>query len=253
MDRQTLQSLTLIIPHCMHNPCLFRYTLRPRVLLTMVFAFFVLHIAAQEEEYNMEIGVLGGGCFYMGDANTSQLFLNTQPAAGILARYNLNPRMVLKGDIAYGRIMGSTDGQAYPGGQTTTFDRSIFELSTQFEYNFFAYGIGEGYKDNRRLTPYIQGGLGATYAPKPAEHILALHFPIGIGVKYKLFPRVNVGAEWTFRFTSSDKLDVTSPDGLQLSDPLNIKSGFMKNKDSYSFIMAYISYDIFAKECHCND
>ena len=64
---------------------------------------------------------------------------------------------------------------------------------------------------------------------------------------------MNVGAEWTFRFTSTDKLDVTSPDGLRLSDPYNIKSGLMKNKDSYSFIVAYISYDIFAKECDCND
>lgn len=237
----------------MRHPRSSRPTLRPRHLLVLVLALTALPLAAQEQEYNMEIGVLGGGCFYMGDANTSRLFLGTQPAAGVLARYNLNPRMVLKGDLAYGRITGSTDGQAYPGGLSTTFDRNIFELSTQFEYNFFAYGTGEGYKDSHRLTPYIQAGLGATYAPKPAEHILALNIPLGIGVKFKVIPRVNVGAEWTFRFTSTDKLDVTSPDGLRLSDPYNIKSGLMKNKDSYSFIVAYISYDIFAKECDCND
>lgn len=236
--------------HCHH---LYPHTSRRSILLAVALILSVLPAAAQEQEYNMEIGVLGGGCFYMGDANTSQLFLNTQPAAGILARYNLNPRMVLKGDIAYGRLKGDTEGQAYPDGLATTFDRKIFELSTQFEYNFFAYGTGEGYKDSHRLTPYIQGGMGITFAPKPAEHVLAFHIPIGIGVKYKLMPRVNVGAEWTFRFTSSDKLDVTNPDGLRLSDPYNIKSGLMKNKDSYSFIVAYLSYDIFAKECDCND
>ena len=222
-------------------------------LLLTALLLTALPAAAQEEEYNMEVGVLGGGCFYMGDANTSQLFLNTQPAAGILARYNLNPRMVLKGDLAYSRLTGSTEGQAYPGGQSTTFDRKIFELSTQFEYNFFAYGTGEGYKDSHRLTPYIQAGAGLTFAPKPAEHVLALNIPIGIGVKYKVLPRINVGAAWTFRFTSSDKLDVSSAEGLQLNDPLNIKSSGIKNKDSYSFVVAYISYDIFAKECDCND
>ena len=234
-----------------HRPS--RQALRLSVLLTIALISSVLPAAAQEQEYNMEIGVLGGGCFYMGDANTSRLFLNTQPAAGILARYNLNPRMVVKGDLAYGRLTGSTDNQAYPGGQTITFDRKIFELSSQFEYNFFAYGTGEGYKDSHRLTPYIQGGLGVTFAPKPAEHVLALNVPIGIGVKCKVMPRVNVGAEWTFRFTSTDKLDVTNAEGLRLSDPFNIKSGMLKNKDSYSFFVAYISYDIFAKECDCND
>lgn len=228
-------------------------TLGQRLLWLLLTVVSVLPAAAQEEEYNMEIGVLGGGCFYMGDANSSQLFLHTQPAAGILARYNLNPRMVVKGDLAYGRITGSTAGQAYPGGQATDFSRSLYELSTQFEYNFFAYGTGEGYKDSHRLTPYIQAGLGVTFAPKPAEHILALHIPIGIGVKYKLIPRVNVGVEWTFRCTSSDKLDVSSAEGLHLSDPFNIKSGLLKNKDSYSFFVAYLSYDIFAKECDCNN
>lgn len=203
----------------------------------------------------MELGVLGGGCFYMGDANTNRLFLETNSGAGILARYNINPRMVIKGDIAKGIISGNTSNtrNKFPTDEPVAFRRSIYELGAQFEYNFFAYGTGEGYKDSHRLTPYILGGAGLTFAPKPEEHVLAANFPIGVGVKYKLAPRLNIGAEWTFRFTTSDKLDVTNEKGFRLDDPYGIRSGFLKNKDTYSLFFAYISYDLFAKDCHCND
>ena len=210
---------------------------------------------AQETEYNMELGVMGGGCFYLGDANTSRLFLETNSAVGVLARYNINPRMVIKGDIARGIISGSTSNlkNHFPSEAPITFKRSIYEFGAQFEYSFFAYGTGEGYKDSHTLTPYILGGVGLNFAPKPADNVFAVNFPIGVGVKYKLAPRLNVGAEWTFRFSSSDRLDVTNSEGLQLDDPYGIRSGFMKNKDTYSLIIAYISYDLFAKDCHCND
>ncbi|MCR5140459.1 MAG: DUF6089 family protein [Bacteroidaceae bacterium] len=226
-------------------------------------AFFILlllslplrPLAAQEtEEYNMEVGAWGGGCFYMGDANVTTPFKSMAEAAGVLARYNLNPRMVVKGGLGYGHLTGTTDGQPnyYPNGESATFDRRIFDFSTHFEYNFFAYGT-QGYKDSHRFTPYLLAGAGITFAPKPAEHVVALHIPVGIGVKYKLAHRLNVGAEWTFRFTSTDKLDVSNPQGLQLNDPYHITSTGLKNKDTYSFVVAYISYDIFAKECDCND
>ena len=230
-----------------------------RDILFFIFLFsfisLALPLAAQEtEEYNMEIGAWGGGCFYMGDANVTTPFRSMAETAGLLARYNINPRMVVKGGLGYGHITGTTTEQQnqYPNGGTATFDRRIFDLSAHFEYNFFAYGT-QGYKDSHRFTPYLLAGVGFTFAPKPVDNVFALHIPVGIGVKYKLAHRINVGAEWTFRFTSTDKLDVSDPNGLQLKDPYKIPSAGMKNKDTYSFVVAFISYDIFAKACDCND
>ena len=79
-----------------------------------------------------------------------------------------------------------------------------------------------------------------------------LNIPVGIGVKYKLKPRVNLGFEWTMRFSSTDKLDAT-PDGTQLKDPYGVKSSMFKNKDSYSFAMFFITYDMFPKYRKCNN
>lgn len=212
-------------------------------------------VSAQELEYNMELGGMVGGSFYMGDANYTTPLKDMAMTGGVLARYNINPRMAVKGDLAVGRIKGTTEGQAnkYPGEADTTFSRNVYELGAQFEYNFFAYGTGTGYKDSRRLASYILAGVGLTYAPKPANHVIAMNLPIGIGVKYKLAERLNIGAEWTMRFTTSDRLDVTNAVGLQLDDPYGIESGLLKNKDSYSWLILYVSYDMFPKYRKCNN
>ena len=212
-------------------------------------------VSAQELEYNMELGGMMGGCFYMGDANYTTPFKDVSMAGGILARYNINPRMAVKGDLAVGRIKGSTKGMEnkFPNGEHSTFSRNVYELGAQFECNLFAYGTGAGYKDSRRLAPYMLAGIGMTYAPKPANHVVAMNIPLGLGVKYKLAERLNVGAEWSMRFTTSDKLDVTSKDGLQLNDPYGIDGKGLKNKDSYSWLMLYVSYDMFPKYRKCNN
>lgn len=72
-----------------------------------------------------------------------------------------------------------------------------------------------------------------------------MNIPVGAGIKYKVKPRWNVGIDWTMRFSMSDKLD-----GIE--DPYRIKSGFLKNKDSYSMTMFYISYDLCPKYRKCN-
>jgi len=214
----------------------------------------VCAVSAQELEYKMELGAMAGGCFYMGDANTIPL-RNLSLAGGVLARYNFNPRMAVKGDLAVGHIQGTTEGlnNKFPGEGYQTFNSNVYELGAQFAYNFFAYGTGAGYKDSRRMTPYILGGLGLTYAPKPAEHVVAMNIPLGLGVKYKLAKRINCGIECTMRITSTDKLDVTHKVGLALDDPYGIDSKAFKNKDSYALMMVYVSYDLFPKYRKCNN
>ena len=214
----------------------------------------VCGVLAQELEYNMELGGMAGGSLYIGDANSSSLG-SVSFAGGVLARYNINPRMAVKGNLAIGRIKGTTVGKdnKFPDGAHATFGRNVYELGAQYECHFFAYGTGAGYKDSRRIAPYLLGGVGLTYAPKPANHVFALNIPIGLGVKYKLAERINMGVEWTVRFTTSDRLDVTSTSGLMLDDPYGIDSKGMKNKDSYSWLMLYVSYDMFPKYRKCNN
>ena len=78
-------------------------------LAAVVLLLIPVHmVSAQELEYNMELGGMAGGSFYMGDANYTTPLKNMALAGGVLARYNINPRMAVKGNLAVGHIKGST-------------------------------------------------------------------------------------------------------------------------------------------------
>ena len=200
---------------------------------------------AQELEYAMELGVMAGPSFYMGDANLNGFYKNVTMAGGLMGRYNINPRMALKFDLAHGKVKGDANNgmNKFPEteGQEWKFNNSLFDVGCQYEISFWGFGTGGGYKGHKRLTPYIQLGLGFTYC-----NTFTMNIPLGVGVKYKVKPRWNVGVDWSMRFSMSDKLD-----GIE--DPYHIKSGFLKNKDSYSWTMIYISYDLCPKYRKCNN
>ena len=205
-----------------------------------------LTTGAQELEYAMELGAMGGIGFYMGDANTGGFYKNVTMAGGAMGRYNINPRMALKFDIAYGSVKGNAANgkNKFPAqeGQKWDFNNPRVDVGCQYEMSFWGYGTGTGYKGHKRLRPYIQMGLGFTACKKE----FTMNIPIGFGIKYKVRPRLNIGLDWTMRFTLSDKLD-----GIE--DPYRIKSDGLKNKDSYSWTMFYISYDLCPKYRKCTN
>ncbi len=220
--------------------------------------------AQDDDEYMMEIGAAVGPDFYLGDVNSTP-FKHTSAMAGAIVRRIFNPRMVLKGDLAFGHLAGSSSGRFIPtdasqegaeGGLPTTvsFKRNVVDFGAQFEFNFWGYSMGEAYLGNSRITPYVLAGIGLTVALGGGGGTsCGANFPLGLGVKYKVKKRVNIGAEWTFRFTTTDKLDVNA-DQTSLSEPFNIKSSGLKNKDAYSFFMLFLTYDVCpkCKVCHNN-
>ena len=203
-------------------------------------------LQAQELEYALELGAMAGPGFYMGDGNLNGFYKDVTAAGALMGRYNINPRMALKFDLGFGKIKGNAASGAnkFPAteGQQWAFSNSLADLGCQYEISFWGFGTGAGYKGHKRLTPYIQLGLGLTYA----NQALTANLPVGFGIKYKMKPRWNVGLDWSMRFALSDRLD-----GIE--DPYRIKSGFLKNKDSYSWTMVYISYDLCPKYRKCNN
>ena len=57
------------------------------------------------QEYRYEIGGMGGGAFYMGDANKNTVLKGLNPSIGMMFRYNANFRVAFKGNLR-----ASTDG-----------------------------------------------------------------------------------------------------------------------------------------------
>jgi len=125
----------------------------------------------------------------------------------------------------------------------------VGSIAATFEYNFWPYGTGRDYRGAKRLTPFISGGLGMVYAKCGDENSFALEMPLGVGVKYKAAPRLNIGLEWAIHFTQSDKIDGQD-------DPLGItSSGIFKNTDCYTALQLTLTYSFMAKcrTCHNQD
>lgn len=213
-------------------------------------------LSAQQDqlEYKMDIGGGLGLCYYWGDANSTP-FNGASIATALTLRRNFNPRMALKANLAYGNFSGSTKGYAFPKEPGSpeilpefSFRSNLIDLGAQFELNFWGYGLGPGYKKLSRITPYAVMGLGMTVGWNTDGTCFGANFPVGMGVKYKIKPRLNFIFEYTHRFTTTDGLDTP-----KLNDPLFIKSGAMKNKDSYTFLMLCLTYDISPKLRKCNN
>lgn len=240
--------------------------MRNRLFLTMFLVTCSAVAAAQDGDllqYQQEIGGGIGLMNYIGDANGSPFRRPGLAISGIWRR-NLNQRMVIKANLGMGHISGDTKGSFLPadpnsltpeGGQPTavSFSRNLMDMGAQFEFNFLGYGLGQAYKGLYRWTPYVLAGAGLTFGfGGGGKFAGGLNIPMGVGVKYKIRPRLNVGFEWTFRFTTCDKLD-DSGHRTKLDDPLGVQSGTFKNKDCYTMALIMLTYDISPKYRKCNN
>lgn len=225
---------------------------------TFIFGFIIsslfISIASDaQDDYKYEIGGMAGTSFYMGDANKTKLYQNPGLSAGAVFRYNIDLRWSVKSNFVIGKVSGDTrdSGNSFPLEQQASFSRMFYELGSQIEFNFFSYSDKFGYLGAKRLTPYVFTGVGVTMASGKSTFLDA-NIPIGIGLKYKLKDRLNIGFEFSFRKLFSDSFDVTDKDGgFNLDAPYNIKSGFFKNTDWYSLTMFSITWDFGARVCPC--
>lgn len=221
-------------------------------LLLALMTLSTVRVSAQDDvEYRMEVGAAVGLMGYHGDFNGS-LTKDLQPMGSLVARYIFNPYMGLKANVSYGMLKGSSADVKtwYPEYRTPySFSNKLVDLDVVYEYNFWPYGTGRDYRGAKRLTPYLLLGLGGTFVKTEQKNVFTANLPIGVGVKYKVGARVNVGLEWAMHFSLNDELD-------GVKDPYGIKSsGLFKNTDCYSTLQLSVTYSFMAKcrTCHNED
>ena len=222
-----------------------------KLLLMLMVLLPAARMSAQDDpQYRMEIGAGVGMVSYEGDFNGNVL-KNMQPMFSALWRYNFDPYKDLRLSATYGKLKGSSKDvdTYYPDYATEeySFNRNLLDVSLVFEYNFWPYGTGRDYRGAKRLTPYIYGGIGATSASGGgSKSVFTANVPIGLGVKYKLNERMNLGLDWGIHFSLSDELD-------GVKDPYQVKSsGMFKNTACYSMLQLTLTYSFKAKCRTCN-
>ena len=223
--------------------------MRKATLLLLMLAAMLNMNAQTDDEYLMEIGGGVGFLGYLGDYN-NVLTRDLQPMATLLVRRNLNPYMGLRLAASLGKLKGDERDvkTVYPSTGVTpySFSRTLTDVSLTYEYNFWPYGTGHDYYGAKRLTPFVFLGLGGTYAGGDGSSVFTANVPIGLGLKYKVGQRMNVGVEWAMHFSMSDKLD-----GRKDSYGIT-SSGMFKNTDCYSVLQLTLSYSFMPKCTTCN-
>lgn len=217
-------------------------------ILIMIAAFSTVARAqtqSQAESYRLDVGAGIGISGYLGDANESSLFSHLGVGVNASARYLVNTRWAFRGSFTAASLSGNSADMdnVLPGGAAYDFKSWIYDLAVRAEFNFFNYGIGKDYQQMSRFSPYLSLGVGLSMAAVDGDSFIAPTLPLGVGVKYKLRPRVNLGVEFTMTKVFGDNID-----GKVLDDIYMIKSSFIKNTDWYSSVMLSISYE-FGERC----
>lgn len=226
-----------------------------RYYLFLLFTFASLGLFAQEDDdtwYRLELGAGMGVGYSLNDGNSS-LFGGGKVGAGVIARFPLSPRMAIKTNLHYQKLEGDVSRvkQFYPGtlGMATdqrleyAFSGAIYDLSVLYELHFLPYGYLPTYMGYHKLVPYLQMGVGLAYGD--IDKSVGFTIPIGVGVKYKVARRWNLGLDWRMNFTTNDGFD-----GLEA--PLGVESSGFKNKDHHSMFLFSVTYDLSPKCPTCN-
>ena len=233
--------------------CASRKYLLCKALVIMLTCFTSTMAIAQEYKY--EIGGMVGLSMYMGDANQTDLLRGFNPAGGLVFRRNFNFRWALKTDLMMGRITGDTKNtdNVFPDHGEASFSRIFFKGGGQIEFNFLPYSHKFAYLNTSRIAPYLLTGLGVTAAPGKNRTFASLHFPLGLGVKYKIRNRINLGLEYTVHKLFNDSFDAPDKEGFGLDNPYRIQSGLFKNKDWYNTLMFSVTWDFGPNDRKCTN
>jgi hypothetical protein len=217
----------------------------------LIFSSFLLLFSdktcaqAQNFRSRSEIGVFGGGSYYLGDLNRSDQFKNTKPAVGLIFRHNPkgNARLTWRVAANYGSVEGNdaSSRNSVLKNRNLNFKSDIYELTGGLEMHYFPFKKGH---DRYRATAYILVEFGvfqmnpiATYNNKEYElrnigtegqgssltkknnySKTQLVLPIGFGAKFSLGPRASFNLEFGLRKTFTDYLDDVHNDNY--ADPV---------------------------------
>ncbi|MCH2232879.1 MAG: DUF6089 family protein [Crocinitomicaceae bacterium] len=206
-----------------------------KIGLFVIFIFACNGANAQGYKTSLELGVYGGGSYYLGDINPNKHFVYSKPAFGAIVRYNLTKRFSLRFNGKYGSVYGndSDSDDRFQQTRNLSFQSKIIEASFGCEIDMFKYNIN----DMRfPITPYFfyevaymrmnpMGTIdGEEYAlnslgtegqgtPLNSDNPYSLNqltIPLGIGVKFNLKKRVAMSFEYGIRKTFTDYLDDVS-------------------------------------------
>ncbi len=210
--------------------------IKPFLLGIFLFVCSINYAQSDTFRAAFEMGIMGGGSYYIGDLNPKTHFKYSDWAGGLIVRYNLSNRHSFRMTASYGNIYGddSKSKDAYQINRNLSFYSNIIEIAAGFEIDLVKYRINDmKYPISPyffyeiayfRMNPKVKDefgneiilqelgteGQGTILNSKKPYNLNQISIPLGIGVKFNLKERLAISIEYGIRKTFTDYIDDVS-------------------------------------------
>jgi len=215
-----------------------------RKLILVVLLFIVADLALGQSFYrnrrtrNLILSAGTGGAFYFGDLAADGDYSFVRPNLAIGARWNFYDRYSVEAQATWFMLTGDDSKDPGKAIRNLSFQSHNFELNLVGHISLYS----EAYQFYARpmFNPYVYGGIGLLnfnptaklegerynlreYETEPGKSygLFTVSFPVGLGVKYRATPFLNINLDGGFRFVMTDYLDDVSS-GEYHDDPQNL-------------------------------
>jgi hypothetical protein len=202
-----------------------------------------------------EVGIFGGGANNIGDVGSMNYIAPSGPAFGALFKWNRSKRYAWRGHVIYGSFTADDTKSDMSSriDRELKMDQSVLEFSAGLEFNFVEYNL---HKLGPAFTPYLYTGITYfryDYNYFDAGRLIdlnqtdgAIAIPMTAGAKIRLNQFLILGAEIGARYTFTDNLDASNPEGL----PIDVRPvGNVFSDDWYVFSGITLTYTFGRKPC----
>ena len=220
----------------------------------ILFVFFLMAsfvLCAQ----TYEVGVFAGGANTIGDVGRTNYILPSDIAFGGIFKWNKSKRYAWRGSLMYGKFTADDNEASSTARQKRGYvvDNSVLEASAGLELNFVEYNL---HQLGPAFTPYMYTGL--TYFRYDYNYFNggmlqdisqkdgALAIPMTVGFKYRINQFLIFGAEIGARYTFTDNLDASNPEGSNFEE---FRFGNIFSDDWYVFSGLTLTYTFGRKLC----
>ncbi len=222
-----------------------------RTLIVVISALICGQLCAQ----TYEVGVFAGGLNNIGDVGKTNYIAPSGLAFGGLFKWNKSKRYAWRGSILYGTFEADDAKSDLASRQQRNYaiDNSVLEVSAGLEFNFVEYNL---HQLGPVFTPYLYTGLtyfryGYHYFDAGQVQDInqkdgALAIPMTVGLKARLNNVLIIGAEVGARYTFTDNLDGSNPEGSNY-EPFSF--GNILSDDWYVFSGITVTYTFGRKPC----
>jgi hypothetical protein len=201
-----------------------------------------------------EVGAFLGGTNMIGDVGSMNFISPSGPAVGGIFKWNKSKRYAWRASVIYGEYTADDSKSDLANRQQRGFEitNSLLEVSAGLEVNFVEYNL---HKLGPAFTPYLY--TGATYFRYDFKYFAgqlqdfgqregAFAIPMVVGAKYRLSQFFVLGAEIGARYTFTDNLDGSNPEGSNVEQ---FRFGNILSDDWYVFSGITLTFAFGEKRC----